>query len=211
VKYTKDLVVLVADGDMEQALRGLLGRPQALGIRPIAYEIIRHPQRDPGCRQEGQRLLQPYRQQYRHALVVFDWEGSGGEATEPASLEQQVQQRLADAGWENDAAVVVLNPELESWVWSDSPQVARVLGWSESSDALRTWLTEKGFLKALETKPVRPKEAVEAVLRHARKPRSAAIYRELADKVSLQRCSDPAFAKLQSILREWFAATTPAD
>ncbi len=35
----KDLVVLAADKDMEYALKGLLSRPQALGIRkePTAF------------------------------------------------------------------------------------------------------------------------------------------------------------------------------
>ena len=35
----KDLVVLAADKDMEYALKGLLSRPQALGIRKIEVDI----------------------------------------------------------------------------------------------------------------------------------------------------------------------------
>ncbi len=36
------------------------------------------------------------------------------------------------------------------------------------------------------------------------KPRSSAIYLALAQAVSTERCSDPAFAKLRQCLREWF-------
>ncbi|MFB3133348.1 MAG: hypothetical protein ACE10K_12585, partial [Rhodothermales bacterium] len=53
-------------------------------------------------------------------------------------------------------------------------------------------------------KPQRPKEAVEAVLRATDTPRSSSLYRQLAQKVSLNRCDDPAFLKLKSTLQEWF-------
>jgi hypothetical protein len=33
---------------------------------------------------------------------------------------------LFTSGWENRAAAVVLDPELEIWVWSDSPEVEAV-------------------------------------------------------------------------------------
>lgn len=39
----KDLIVLVADKDMEHALKGLLARPAALGIRSVNADILVHP------------------------------------------------------------------------------------------------------------------------------------------------------------------------
>jgi hypothetical protein len=53
----KDLIVLVADADMEAAVRGLLSRPSALGIRPISFDVKRHVQRDAGCRSGAHDLL----------------------------------------------------------------------------------------------------------------------------------------------------------
>jgi len=35
----KDLVVLVADKNMEQTVKGLLGRHQSLGIRPVNLNV----------------------------------------------------------------------------------------------------------------------------------------------------------------------------
>jgi hypothetical protein len=45
---------------------------------------------------------------------------------------------------------------------------------------------------------------VETVLRTVRQPRSSGLYRKLAEKVSLERCTDPAFDKLRIVLRRWF-------
>lgn len=66
------------------------------------------------------------------------------------------------------------------------------------------WLESLGFWRASTPKPSRPKEAMEAVLRRNRKPRSSSIYRGLAEKVSFQRCTDRAFVKLADCLRRWF-------
>ena len=46
----KDLVILVADKTMEFTIRGGLERGQALGIRPIAFDVRQHPNRDGGAR-----------------------------------------------------------------------------------------------------------------------------------------------------------------
>ncbi|HEY4589423.1 MAG TPA: hypothetical protein VII86_09345, partial [Thermoanaerobaculia bacterium] len=99
---------------------------------------------------------------------------------------------------------VVISPELESWVWSDSPHVERALGWDRGPAPLRSWLQEKGLLEAGAAKPAQPKEAVELALKTVRTPRSSSIYLELARSVSTDRCTDPAFLKLKRCLREWF-------
>jgi len=49
VRMQKDLVVLVADKNMEFAVKGLLPRSQSFGINPLAYDIHVHIERDPGC------------------------------------------------------------------------------------------------------------------------------------------------------------------
>ena len=43
---SKDLVVLAADKDIEQALRGLFARPEALDIRLVEADVRIHPQHD---------------------------------------------------------------------------------------------------------------------------------------------------------------------
>jgi len=203
----RDLILLVADGNMQSAVKGLLARPEALGIRPVDFTVVPHPERDPGVFHRGPEFLDPFRHRYRHALVMLDREGSGQEGLARAAMEKRLEERLA-ADWEPDrSAAVVLDPELEAWWWSDSPHVATVLGWKSRNPDLRSWLIDEGYLEEGETKPARPKEAVEKALRVARKPRSSALYRQLASKVSLRRCQDLAFGRFCDILRGWFPRT----
>lgn len=200
----KDLVVLVADADMEWACRGLFREPKRLGLRPFHFDILRHPGRDPGCRQEAAAFLRSQARFYDHALVLFDREGCGQESSPREKLEADLESQLSAQGWEGRCAVVIPDPELESWVWSDSPNVASCLGRKESREGLTQWLDGKAFRKNSLGKPERPKEAMEAVLRQTRKSRSASIYQALAEQVSASRCTDPAFTKLVERLRDWF-------
>jgi len=204
-KYPKDLVVLVADKNMEFSLRGILQRTKALGIGEIDFEIYQHILRDPGCFLNGHQTLLRFLNKFRHALVMLDREGCGRENKTREELESEIEARLVSSGWGNRAAAIVIDPELEIWVWSDSPEVDAALGWKGNSPSLRTWLENKGFFKDNYSKPDFPKKAVEEVLREVRKPRSASIYKQIADKVSLKRCKDPAFQKLKDKLVQWFA------
>lgn len=200
----RDLVLLVADKQMEFSVRGLLDRQRALRIRPISLEIFVHPAKDPGCRRKSHDFLRPFHRQYRHALVMFDREGCGSESQTREELEAEIEQNLAQSGWENRAASVVLDPELEIWVWSDSPEVDRALGWSGRQPNLSGWLQSAGFVTAEGAKPERPKEAMQQALKISRRPRSASIYRDLASKVSVDRCTDAAFIKFKETLQRWF-------
>jgi hypothetical protein len=60
----KDLVCLVADKNMEAALRGLLERHQALRLRQLSFDLQVHPRRDPGCYNAAHEFLQPLRASY---------------------------------------------------------------------------------------------------------------------------------------------------
>lgn len=75
-------------------------------------------------------------------------------------MESDVEGRLSAAGWDNRAAAVVISPELESWVWSDSPQVDLALAWTGQDMPLRDWLRKQGLLEAGAIKPTEPKRAL---------------------------------------------------
>jgi hypothetical protein len=202
----RDIIFLVADRNMEAAVEGLLSRRESLAMRDVTFVIRTHPQRDPGCYRRAHEFLGPFHNLYAYAMVLFDREGCGNQTQPRETLEAEVEDRLAHAGWRHRARVVVPDPELESWVWGDSLHVDEALGWAGRTPALRSWLIERGLLEGHQTKPGRPKEAMEAALRAVRKPRSSAIYQELAAKVSFRRCADPAFLKLRNILQGWFPA-----
>jgi hypothetical protein len=203
-QYPHDLVVLVADKNMEFAVKGILGRAQAMGTREPNSVIHVHPEKDPGCLLRGHEFLSLFQKQFAHAMILLDFEGCGQERSDREALEAAIEERLSQSGWGGRAAAVVIDPELEMWVWSDSQQVDAVLGWQGRSPDLRSWLKAKNFLQEGQAKPERPKEAMELALRTVRKPRSSTLYFQLARQVSVERCVDSAFLKLKTTLQAWF-------
>jgi hypothetical protein len=202
----KDLVILVPDKNMEAAVEGILLRHKALGIRQLDVKVIVHPARDPGCLRDGSEFLRQFCNQYAHGLILFDREGCGRESLSAEQLEGSVESQLRSSGWEERAATIVLDPELEIWVCSESTHIPRILGWETDMASLRQWLIDNCYSRPDQSKPDRPKEAMEKILRIQKKPRSSEIYSELARKVGLKHCRDRAFGKLKETLSAWFPA-----
>ena len=123
-----------------------------------------------------------------------------------SEIEIDLEGRLAKLGWGERARAVAIDPELEIWLWSDSPHVDSVLGWDASRPDLRKWMVDQGLLTAGAVKPAHPKEAMDAVLRATRGKASASIFAEAARKVGLDRCQDRSFLRFRQILRDWFPA-----
>ncbi len=199
-----DLVALVADKDMEQTVDGLLQRPHSLGIRAISYRIFTHPLHDGGCRTGAQDLLRSLATQYQFALVIFDREGSGRDTAATEEVASEVEAKLAINGWADRSRVLVLDPELEIWVWTDSAELDQVIGWAGRPQPVRDWLRAQRFEVNEEGKPERPKEALRAALRETRKQPSSALFAALAARVGLSRCTDPAFARFKATVQQWF-------
>lgn len=204
MNHAKDLVVLVADKDAEQVIGALLTeRVPSLHIRPVRFDIFRHPRKDPGVLLEAHDFLRPFQRHYRRALVVFDHEGSGRESIGASEVEEELQARLDRAGWQGRSAIVVISPELEIWMWASSPHVATAFGW-ENYARLKEWIEQRGMWPSEATKPDRPKEAIQSALRQRRISWSSAIFAEITRRVSLARCHDGQFNRLKGVLGEWF-------
>jgi len=198
----KDLVLLVADKNAHFALKGALGRPEALGIAPIEFEFRVHPGRDGGVRKTGADALAREHRRFKHALLVLDFEGSGSELSSAGALETQLDSRL-ELIWRSSAKSVVIEPEVDVWIWGSDNAVEEVIEW-RSGKRLREWLRDEGYTFDANDKPARPKEAMEAALKVAGTPRSSALYQRIAEKISLSRCADNSFLRLRNQLREWF-------
>lgn len=205
----RDCVFLVADNQMAAMVEGFLTRDQchlSLGCGPFDFDagsdIVVDPNRDPGVYSRGHELLAQYASSHQRAVVMLDaaWEGAPG----PAEIQAKISQDLA-ARW-GTCLVVVLEPELEAWIWQDNQHVAEALGMGDYA-ALRAELEAADFWRAGEPKPYKPKEAVERVLYQARIPRSSAIYRKIASRASTKHCVDPAFLTLRDGLSGWFGAS----
>ncbi len=196
-----DLVVLAADKNMEFLLRAGFDRPEALGIRSIDVRIQVHPFSDGGVRTSGANVLSHLSRQYDHAVMILDFEGSGASGS-AADLESNLDAQLSPS-WQDRAKAIVIEPELESWVWGSDNALKQVLRWHEAT-GIRKWLNENGLSFTDEGKPERPKEAFESVLRQLKRPRSSALYRRVGTHISLEKCTDPAFRRLRNQLRQWF-------
>lgn len=203
------LIVLAADRDIEEVITAALNRHQSLGTRLIPFACQRHPNRDAGCRANAADFLRSRMGGYSHALVVFDREGCGSSESRGA-IEEQVESELSKSGWESRGKAIVIDPELEEWLCSDSSAVLKVLGWRGGYAELRCWLQDAGFWDRSAAKPHQPKAALDRTLRSTRKRRTPRLYGEIAASVSLARCENAAFRKLKRILQLWFPRETDA-
>ena len=206
--YPKDLLVLAADSQMREAIEVLLNHRQiSLGIGTFTAEVIRHPNSDPGCRTASQIILNPLRRDYHKALVVFDFKGCGENHLTAKVLEEILEQQYVGAGWgEDTVAFVVIDPELEAWVFGASlQQLQTLVQWSQPQ-SMRDWLQSREFLIPGAVKPQKPKDAFEEVLHQQKIPRSAKLYSDLARNVGLANCQDRAFQKFCNTLQRWFPA-----
>lgn len=200
------LVVLVADRNMYCSVSGILKRPHSLGIKDIhQYCTIKvHPHHDPGCLRQSDSFLSVFRADFSHALVIFDRVGCGKETKNRETLESEVEDRLSRAGWENCSAAVVIDPELENWVWAPSRHLPEAVGWEGDYSSMKEWVAEEGFAFGPHGKPTKPKEAFERILYRCKVPRSSDLYQTLASKVSLEHCTDASFIKFRNTIQEWF-------
>ncbi len=200
----KDIVFLVADGNMEKLFEGLLPRiPISSGTTDFNYDILVNPTHDAGNLNDSYEYLRPFIKQYKYAIVVFDREGCGEERTEAVKLERKVENSLDENGWKSRNTVLVIDPELENWIWVASPLIKEIINWKFDEEII-LWTKKQNYTFNSSEKPERPKESFEAVLRYAKTPRSSAIYKKIASRVSYRKCNDRAFVKLIHTLSDWF-------
>ena len=192
---------------MSAAMTSLLRRNESLGIRAVSFDVGRHLQSDPGCRFRSVERLRPHIGDYEYALVVFDKDGCG--SSDPReTIQAEVERKLRINGWPDKSKAIVIDPELETWVWNDSPSTAAQLGWSGTYAELKAWLRKKNLWPKNAPKPPDPKEAMEQVLARTRTPRSATLFAKLAKTVGLAKCQDAAFQEMTATLRAWFPQTS---
>lgn len=204
----KDLLLLAADADAGAFFSSLISRGEALGIRPITLDTDRHPGRDSGVVQSGPELLSMRKGQYRRTLLILDHHGSGrDQRMSPSELAASLQLRLDQCTWTHKSLVVVLEPEVERWLWSTGAALARHFGVSQDvlTRYANHWCKSVG-LTLDDAKAEKPKELFEGVvrgsLRRTLSPRDFARIGALASVRALS--AEPDFVRLRAALRGWF-------
>lgn len=140
---------------------------------------------------------------YRHALVVFDRDGCGSAKSREA-IQKEVETQLDANGWRGRAKAIVIEPELEAWLWSDAPQALRAMNWSGSYIELQEFLRGRNLWPKRNSKPPDPKAAMKVTLRATGARHSPKVLFHLANEIDPRGCRDPAFNELTQTLRDWF-------
>ena len=195
---------------MAAMVKGLFSRNGvhlSLQTAPFVFDskrdiVIASGKNDPGLYSQADAILLPHAGLFRHAVVMMDaeWGGSPG----PVAIRRRLNEHLNRAGWGEERGLgLVIEPEVDAWLWTDSPHTPEALGWS-SWQALRESLEPEGWLRPGEVKPRRPKEAAERALRLKGLSRSSDVYAQVAGRVSLPKCQEPSAITLIQTLRSWF-------
>jgi hypothetical protein len=207
----KDLFVFTADADALAVVRAVLARPQAIGIRPITYEVDRHTGRDPGMVKDGPELIRMRirKNAFSKVVLIWDHEGSGWEAKSPKTARDQIRTRLVQVTWRDHSEAVVVVPEIEEWIWRHSASVARHLG--IGTDKLLQWIERFCALHGTDCatcKAQSPKELLEFSLyqRYTRRPLPRDFERIAKAATLTDWQASQSFASFAETLRSWFPA-----
>lgn len=200
----KDLVVLVADKNMEFLIRGLLPRiPVVEGLKTFTFDVLTHPYRDAGVFNDAADFLRPLCKNYSFAIVMLDHHGSGREHLSREEIENAISERINKAGWDKPYGVICIKPELENWIWVNRKRMEEIISW-ESELGLDVWLQMHNWKSPEKSKPDYPKEALQAAMRASNTPRSSSIYYGIASQASYRYCEDASFQKMLILLKYWF-------
>jgi hypothetical protein len=206
----RDCVFLVADKNMQATFEGYLTKEsfcKSLGCGEFAFDPredlrVAAGDNDPGLFTRGHELLRPFIVSHRHAVVVLDaaWEG----APDAGVMGENMSKNIQATGWKaTDFKVIVIEPELENWIWQRNDHVAQGLGFEDNAA-----MSEDGDFRAAwpkgQEKPREPKELLEKLLRKKHIPRSSFIYKRITSSVSVQGCKDKSFLELRDVLKTWF-------
>jgi hypothetical protein len=200
----KDLIALVADRSMKLSVDILFARHKDLGIRSISCDVFSHENNDPGVLRESHSFLRPQARRYRYAIAICDREGCGREAFPREQLEATIEQRLHENGWENRASAIVIDPELEAWIWGDWTVLARSIRWTGGGARVKSFLIQQRLLRLDQNKPPRPKEALERAMKQVQIRFSSTVHKAMAQQAEFAQCTDPAFLKMLTTLQQWF-------
>ena len=114
------------------------------------------------------------------------------------------------AAWAKHGKAIVIEPEVDVWLWGSDNKLREILNWPLPG-SIRDWLRGQGFQFTNDGKPLRPKEALDAMRAVHKQPRSSAMYEKVTRQISLKRCGDAAFVRLRMQLKAWFEKPAPSN
>lgn len=196
----KDLLVLTADKNALFLIESFLERINSGNV--FTYKVISHPGHDCGVIKKAAEFVRPFINEYNYLITIFDYEGCGDNAT-IMNIENKVITLLSQNGWQDKNDCLVIDPEIDLWVWVNECYLRKISNWT-SSQSIYDFLKQNGFSFNSQNKPDRPKEAFEFLLRKQQIPRSSSLYKSLAKIANYKKCTEKSFNKFYSIVSERF-------
>jgi hypothetical protein len=200
-----DLLVVLEGSKDRTVMEAVLSRPDDLGIQAIAFELEA---RSSGVRTKGPDVSRERRREFQFVVCLWDHKGSGREE-EPASQAQgEVQNQLNRKTLKGCSKALVIDPEMEIWLWQDRTAIAKVLEVEEIQ--IEKWLDDwqrKQCPAQIVQTLVRqfPKEALEEVIQRVDEKHDSALYGRIAAAANFKLWGrEPSFRRLQRTLRRWF-------
>ncbi len=213
---TRDIVFLVADGEMEQTVKGFFENPaydQRLTCARFDFDakqdLIAHPQKDPGVYAGGHKLLELYLETHEYAVVMLDFDFNDNlKNKDIEEFREEIKNRMLSVGWSEDRFhIMVINPELEVLMWQeDTRGIEQALDYRGEQGTLRQWLKDRHLWDEGVPKPPDPKKALDTIRAEnsGRSRTHSQIFKRVAKDVSFKHCEDPAFVGLWQQLQNWF-------
>ena len=192
-------VFLVADGTMEQMLKSFLshgsleGRLGCQTFDFVSQDVVvdvKNGNTDGGIHRRAHALLHPFLRSHQNAVVMLD-KNFGGRLP-AAVVREEIRNNLLHNGWSAECVeVIVIDPELEVWLWQrGNPHIAREFRYN-GSVSLEEFLEAEGLWPSATLKPAKPKEAAGVLLQRYRAGPRIVVYRPYRREYIGQRLSGP--------------------
>lgn len=175
---------------------------------------------DPKVYHHAHALLRSYAGTHAYAVILLDMDW--GHHFAHSEIVEHITSNLVRSGWSRGRIeVVVIQPELEAWIWQDHPHVEQVFfrnlreaerdrlreslgAAAPGATLLRGWLQAQKLWPAGHPKPSDPKAAVQRAAAEFRSGNALAIYQQICRRISVRGCQELGFLTLRSALQRWF-------
>lgn len=211
----RDVVFHLADRNMEAGCRAFFARDDwhyTLGCGRFDIDsdsnsdIFRKGgQTDGGLWKHAHTNLTPFKDLYDHAVIVLDADFEPHPGVD--ALHADISANMTAAGWLADSfCVVVIDPELEAWLWAPNLNVAKAFG-HESFPKLKAALVQENLWTSSNPKPDDPKKARDRAVKLGGKITGGPLFKGVFGGISKRacdRCVEPGFNALRHALQTWF-------
>lgn len=212
---SRKVVCLVPCNGISMAVSGFFEREnifEDISCTPFEFiagrDIKKAPagKNDRGVWRNAHNYLAPLKTSYEKAIILVDaqFPGSPGEA----QIKADIRSNMESIGWgAENFVIVVLTPELEVLLWPGNDDLLTKLVRFDPEEKISEWLISEGWEFTPQGIPLKPKEALKALIgrnRTGRNVKHALVCKNFAKLTSIENCVHSAFNLVSAKVREWF-------